>query len=64
MIDRYRYQPAMQLALAWLLQRSPVMTPIPGTSSIAHLEENVSAGAIRLSPEVAHAIGSIRNGAG
>ncbi len=32
-----------QLALAWLLQRSPVMLPIPGTSSVAHLEENIAA---------------------
>ena len=39
-----------QLALAWLLQRSPVMLPIPGTSSIAHLEENVAAAAVKLSP--------------
>ena len=33
-------------ALAWLLQRSPVMLPIPGTSSIEHLEENVAAASI------------------
>jgi pyridoxine 4-dehydrogenase len=39
-----------QLALAWLLQRSPVMLPIPGTSSIVHLEENVAATAVNLSP--------------
>jgi len=39
-----------QVALAWLLQRSPVMLPIPGTSSIAHLEENVAAAKINLSP--------------
>jgi pyridoxine 4-dehydrogenase len=38
-----------QLALAWLLGRSPVMLPIPGTSSVAHLEENVAAAALRLS---------------
>jgi pyridoxine 4-dehydrogenase len=37
-----------QLALAWLLWRSPVMLPIPGTSSVHHLEENVSAAAIRV----------------
>jgi aryl-alcohol dehydrogenase-like predicted oxidoreductase len=37
-----------QLALAWLLKRSPVMLPIPGTSSIAHLEENTAAAAIEL----------------
>ena len=40
-----------QLALAWLLHRSPVMLPIPGTSSVAHLEENVAAAAIELSPD-------------
>lgn len=39
-----------QIALAWLLQRSPVMLPIPGTSSIKHLVENVAAASIRLSP--------------
>lgn len=38
-----------QLALAWLLHRSPVMLPIPGTSSVAHLEENLGAAAISLS---------------
>jgi len=41
----------IQLGLAWLLQRSPVMLPIPGTSSIAHLEENVAAAKLRLTPE-------------
>jgi pyridoxine 4-dehydrogenase len=40
----------MQVALSWLLQRSPAMIPIPGTSSEAHLEENVAAAALRLSP--------------
>jgi pyridoxine 4-dehydrogenase len=40
-----------QVALAWLLGRSPVMLPIPGTSRVAHLEENVAAAAITLSPE-------------
>lgn len=40
-----------QIALAWLLQRSPMMVPIPGTSSIEHLEENVAAASIRLSPQ-------------
>jgi pyridoxine 4-dehydrogenase len=39
-----------QLALAWLLARSPVMLPIPGTSSIEHLEENVAAQSIELDP--------------
>ncbi|MGW0503339.1 aldo/keto reductase [Micromonospora sp. NPDC003241] len=40
--------PPGQLALAWLLRRSPVMLPIPGTSSVAHLEENVAAATIEL----------------
>jgi aryl-alcohol dehydrogenase-like predicted oxidoreductase len=38
-----------QLALAWLLHRSPVMLPIPGTSSLAHLEENAAAAVLELS---------------
>lgn len=38
-----------QLSLAWLLHRSPVMLPIPGTSSVEHLEENVNAAAVQLS---------------
>jgi len=36
------------VSLAWLLRRSPVVLPIPGTSSVKHLEENVSAAAFRL----------------
>lgn len=40
-----------QIALAWLLRRSPVMLPIPGTSRVSHLEENVAAAAITLSDE-------------
>jgi aryl-alcohol dehydrogenase-like predicted oxidoreductase len=40
-----------QLALAWLLKRSPVMVPIPGTSKVAHLEENVAAAEIELSDD-------------
>jgi pyridoxine 4-dehydrogenase len=39
------------IALAWLLKRSPVMLPIPGTSQVKHLEENVAAAAIKLSDE-------------
>jgi len=42
---------ASQLALAWLLKRSPVMLPIPGTSKVAHLEENVAAANIELSDD-------------
>jgi len=40
-----------QLGLAWLLHRSPVMLPIPGTSSLAHLEENMAARNLKLTPE-------------
>jgi aryl-alcohol dehydrogenase-like predicted oxidoreductase len=40
-----------QIALAWLLQRSPVMLPIPGTGSVEHLEENVAAADIELTDE-------------
>ncbi len=40
-----------QIALAWLLQHSPAILPIPGTGSIAHLEENVAAGALRIPQE-------------
>ncbi|HEX4772700.1 MAG TPA: aldo/keto reductase [Bryobacteraceae bacterium] len=45
-----------QLSIAWLLHRSPVMLPIPGTSSVAHLEENVAAASIRLNDEEWRAI--------
>ena len=41
----------VQVALAWLLRRSPVMLPIPGTSSLAHLEENMAAAKLQLTPE-------------
>ena len=41
----------IQVALAWLLKRSPIMLPIPGTSSISHLEENVQAGSLELTEE-------------
>jgi len=40
----------VQVALAWLLERSPVMLPIPGTSSVVHLEENVAAAKLKLTP--------------
>ena len=49
----------VQAALAWLLERSPVMLPIPGTSSLAHLEENVAAARLKLSPEEWKAIDAI-----
>jgi aryl-alcohol dehydrogenase-like predicted oxidoreductase len=40
----------MQVAIAWLLARSPVMLPIPGTSSVAHLEEDLASARLQLSP--------------
>jgi pyridoxine 4-dehydrogenase len=40
-----------QVALAWLLRRSPIMLPIPGTSSIEHLQQNVAAGSLHLADE-------------
>jgi pyridoxine 4-dehydrogenase len=40
-----------QIALAWLLRRSSIMLPIPGTSSIEHLEQNVAAVSLRLTGE-------------
>jgi aryl-alcohol dehydrogenase-like predicted oxidoreductase len=40
-----------QVALAWLLHRSPIMLPIPGTSSVEHLEQNVATASLRLSEE-------------
>jgi len=49
----------VQVALAWLLERSPVMLPIPGTASLAHLEENVAAAKLKLSPQEWKAIDSI-----
>jgi pyridoxine 4-dehydrogenase len=48
-----------QIALAWLLRRSPAMLPIPGTSSIAHLEENLASASIRLSSDEFHALSSL-----
>jgi aryl-alcohol dehydrogenase-like predicted oxidoreductase len=48
--DGHSATPA-QVALAWLLQRSPVMLPIPGTSSVAHLKENVAARGLQLTEQ-------------
>ena len=48
--ERLKATPA-QVAIAWLLAKSPVMVPIPGTGSIAHLEENVAAAKLKLSKE-------------
>jgi pyridoxine 4-dehydrogenase len=50
-IARVHHAKPIHVALAWLLKRSPVMLPIPGTSSIAHLEENVQAASLQLNEE-------------
>jgi aryl-alcohol dehydrogenase-like predicted oxidoreductase len=47
---RYKTTPA-QLSLAWLLHRSPVVLPIPGTSRVEHLEENVAAASLQIGPD-------------
>jgi aryl-alcohol dehydrogenase-like predicted oxidoreductase len=51
----------LQVGIAWLLARSPIMLPIPGTSSVAHLEENVAAAALKLSDAEAQAIGKTKS---
>lgn len=48
-----------QLALAWLLDRSPLMLPIPGTSSLEHLEENLAAAEVELTDELRDALGQL-----
>jgi aryl-alcohol dehydrogenase-like predicted oxidoreductase len=55
-IARNRGATPFQVALAWLLARSPAMLPIPGTSSVAHLEENVAAAGLELSEDELEAL--------
>ena len=50
-IARMHHATPKQIALAWLLRRSPTMLPIPGTSSVEHLEENVAAASVHLTNE-------------
>jgi pyridoxine 4-dehydrogenase len=49
----------LQVALAWLLQRSPIMLPIPGTSSVEHLEENIRAASLPLTQEEYQELGAV-----
>ncbi|MEO6396694.1 MAG: aldo/keto reductase [Devosia sp.] len=49
-----------QLGLAWLLKRSPVMLPIPGTSTVKHLDENTAAAGVQLSDEDYRALDALR----
>ena len=60
--DRLGSKP-MQVALAWLLHRSPNILLIPGTSSLAHLRENLGASQLRLSPEILSELDAIAVGA-
>ncbi len=56
-IARERHVDMAQAALAWLLARSPAMLPIPGTSRVAHLEDNIAAAAIHLGKEEMERVG-------
>jgi pyridoxine 4-dehydrogenase len=58
-VARRRGATPAQVALAWLLRRSPVLLPIPGTSSVAHLEENLAASALRLADDEFQLLGSM-----
>jgi aryl-alcohol dehydrogenase-like predicted oxidoreductase len=51
-----------QVALAWLLARSPVMLPIPGTSRVAHLEENVAAVSLHVDEKELQELGRAAHG--
>ena len=61
-IAKTHQKTAQQVALAWLLKRSPIMLPIPGTSSIEHLEENVQAASFRLTDEENRELTGITSG--
>ncbi|KLR10664.1 oxidoreductase, partial [Enterobacter hormaechei subsp. hoffmannii] len=50
---------AMQVALAWLLQRSPNILLIPGTSSVAHLRQNLAAGELQLPPDALETLNTL-----
>jgi pyridoxine 4-dehydrogenase len=54
--ERHRITIA-QAAIAWLLERSTIMLPIPGTASIKHVEENIAAASVRLTPADMHELG-------
>jgi aryl-alcohol dehydrogenase-like predicted oxidoreductase len=50
------------VALVWLLARSPVILPIPGTSSLKHLEENVAAAGLKIDENAMRELGELRAG--
>jgi pyridoxine 4-dehydrogenase len=58
-VARRHQATAAQVALAWLLRRSPVVLPIPGTSSVAHLEENLAASTLPLADDEFQLLGSM-----
>jgi pyridoxine 4-dehydrogenase len=58
-VSRSREATPMQIALAWLLHRSPIMLPIPGTSSVEHLEENIAAASVKLNDEEFDSLASV-----
>jgi len=58
-IAKTHHATPMQVAIAWLLHRSPVTLPIPGTSSVAHLQENVAAVAVKLTEAEFEELGSV-----
>jgi pyridoxine 4-dehydrogenase len=58
-VAKKRQKTPKQVALAWLLKRSPVMLPIPGTSSTEHLEENVAAASLQLTDEEYQELASV-----
>jgi pyridoxine 4-dehydrogenase len=60
-IARKRNASPHQVALAWLLKRSPMMLPIPGTASVAHLEENIRAASLHLADEEYEALSRVPN---
>lgn len=58
-VARAHHAVRTQVAIAWLLRRSPIMLPIPGTSSVEHLEQNVAAASLRLSEDEYKRLGSV-----
>jgi pyridoxine 4-dehydrogenase len=58
-VAKAHHSAPLQVALAWLLQRSPIMLPIPGTSSVEHLKENIRAASLRLTKEEYEELASV-----
>jgi len=58
-VAKAHHSTPLQVALAWLLQRSPIMLPIPGTSSVEHLQENIRAASLRLTKEEYEELASV-----